>query len=365
MRFVLLVCCLGLMIPAAGSAWAQPQVQDMDGAINHGETVTILGTDFGAKSPAAPMRYDNFEDGTPGGALKPMDEGGWYTFEYTGVRPTYSQGRQRVPGEMSVIQDYSVSSNQTIGLKYMDVDTLYVSGWTYRDDFDGTAMSSENVKFWGNFTHAEPGDVFTNPQCRYDAYWATNSGHLYVNVENSGDPMARGDYAGPRAYLNEWFRLERYIAIGNPGEPNGSSWCAYNGDRFSEISGIFRHTNLSYNYWLIGQYFRKRPSSDQSLPEASVKTYWGELYVDNTRARIEIGNNINFEACTHREIQVPETWNDGQITFQVNQGTFPMGEDLFLFVVDENDRPSVGFPVTMNSQVTVSGPGQPGPPVRD
>lgn len=344
---------------ASLTAYGQPDLRTVEGDITHQAVVVAGGQGFGFKSPAAPMRYDDFEDGTLGANLKSQDEGGWYTFEYSGYRPTYSQGRQRIPGEMCAIQDYSESANQTIGIKNADVDTLYFTGWTYRDDFDGTAMYSENVKFWGNFTQMLPGDIPANPQCRYDAYWATNSGHLYVNVENYGDPAARGVYAGPRAYLDEWFRLEGYMAIGDPGQPNGVTWRAYNGEKFAEIEGIFHNSEQTYNYWIIGQYFRKNPDTDRSLPVASVKTYWGELYVDNTLARVELGNAPAFDDCTHREIQIPVTWSDNQVSFTVNSGSFDDGEELYLFVVDADGSASAGYPVTMGGTAVSDLPGVP------
>ncbi len=361
MRFAVCLFCL-MVTFGVSQVIAQPEILDIDGSINHGETVSLVGDDLGFKSPAAPLRYDDFEDGTIATRLRAQDDGGWYTFEHSGTRPSYSQGMQRIPGEMCALQDYSDSYNQTIGLKYLDVDTLYVSGWTYRDDFDGTASYSENVKFWGNFTHMEGGTA-SAPQNRYDAYWSNNSGHLYVSVE-SGTNGADGQYAGARSYLDEWFRLERWMAIGNPGEPNGVTWASHNGNKFAEIAGVFHNTSTTYNYWLIGQYFRKNPYSNPELPTASVKTYWGELYVDNTLARVEIGNNEDFESCTHREIQIPEKWENNMIDFRINQGTFAQGEELFLFVIDASGAPSVGFPIVMNSEVVMEGPGIPSVPQR-
>ena len=93
-----------------------------------------------------------------------------------------------------------------------------------------------------------------------------------------------------------------------------------------------------------------------------MKTYWGELYIDNTLARIEIGNNSDFESCTHREIQIPVSWEDGGISFKVNQGSFALGENLFLFVVDAANSASEGIPIEVGSQGAVNGPGQPGIP---
>ena len=358
MRLVGFLFSLTACACLAGMSWAQPEIQNLNGDISHGETVVIYGQEFGVKDPAPPLRYDNFEDGELGTRLKGQDEGGWYTYTGSGLHAHYSQDRQRVPGEQCALQDYTLTSNKTIGLQYVDVDTLYMSGWTYRDDFNGTATYSENTKLWGNLCRYN--GSYQYPQIRYDAYWNYDDvGHLYVANENQ---ETWGSYFGGREYLDEWFRMEGYTAIGNPGEPNGVAWRSYNGDVFAEISGVFHETEATYNYWMIGQYFRRVPVIFDDLPTALLKVYWGELYVDNTLARIEIGDDPVFASCSHREIQIPETWDGGEASFTVNQGTFEQDADLYLFLVDSSGTPSEGFPITMNSQVAPNVPGKPGRP---
>lgn len=352
---------LGVLL-LAGPALAQddPRITGADGNFDHGQPVTITGEFFGTKFPAAPLRYDNFENGTVGQRLPSQGEGGWYTVEQGGSVARYSQDMQRVPGEMVALQDYSTAANQTIGLRDIDVDTLYVSGYTYRDDYNGTAMYSENVKFWGNFTARDNGSSIF-PQSRLDAYWSRGSGHLYALDENGRHAGDEG--TGARAYLDEWFRLERYMAIGDPGTPTGITWAAYNGNKFAELTGTFWNGGSPYEYWLIGQYFRKDPYDDPNLPVPHVRVYWSELYVDNTLARIEIGNDPVFENCTHREIQIPTDWSPESATFVTNHGTFTEGQNLWLFVVDRLGNASVGAPITLGEGAEILGPGRPGRPV--
>lgn len=347
---VLFVISIGF----AGIASAEPQIQAVAGAIPNGSNVTISGFDFLQKAPAAPLRYFNFENGENGVRLPDQSSGGWYTVGMNGSYPRYSQDRQRIPGEVCALQDYSDASNQTIGLRDIDVDTLYVSGWTYRDDYNGTAMYCQNVKFWGNFTARDNG-TSTFPQNRLDTYWSGGSGHLYCLDEN-GQSMANIG-TGTREYLDEWFRLERYMAIGDPSGDNGITWASYNLDRFAELNGTFYNGGSAYEYWLIGQYFRKEPFNDPDLPEPHVRVYWSELYVDNTLARVEIGDQQDWDACTHREIQIPVAWQDGQITITGNWGTFAAGSQVYLFVVDRTGQHSVGFSATLGA-----GSGDLGPP---
>ena len=67
-----------------------------------------------------------------------------------------------------------------------------------------------------------------------------------------------------------------------------------------------------------------------------------EIYVDVTRARVEIGDAATFGAFTHREAQIPTAWSDGSVTFTVNQGSFADGSTAYLFVVDDTGAASAG-----------------------
>jgi len=126
-------------------------------------------------------------------------------------------------------------------------------------------------------------------------------------------------------------------------------------DRFGEIRGDF-YSQGSYDYWKLGHYYRTSDGGD-------LKVYFGEIYVDNTLARVEIGNAPVFGDCTHREIQIPVSWDSNNITFTGNQGTFQDGEQVYLFVVNEFDVASAGFPVTLGDGSPIEGPGMPGQPV--
>ena len=40
-----------------------------------------------------------------------------------------------------------------------------------------------------------------------------------------------------------------------------------------------------------------------STSSPGLTSYFSEVYIDNTQARVEIGNASNWDACTHREIK--------------------------------------------------------------
>jgi hypothetical protein len=77
--------------------------------------------------------------------------------------------------------------------------------------------------------------------------------------------------------------------------------------------------------------------------------YIDDAYHDTSWARVEIGNAPAYNACTHREIQIPSAWSDGSVTFKVNKGSFAQiePEQAFLFVVNPDGVNSAGYPVVI------------------
>jgi hypothetical protein len=344
------------LVLLVADAQAAPDITRVLGPVKDGLPATVEGRGFGQKVPAAPLRYDNFENGTIGQPLTSQASGGWSTWNVGGgVGPIYNGDRTRVPGEKVVLQDYSIGYNKGIALWDIDARHFYMSGWCYRDDYAGNAMTCNNQKLWGNFGHLE-NEVYA-PQSRLDTYWSNGSGHIYSSAQDGS--TTQNVWVGSLPYLNQWFRMERFMHQGTPGGSDGFTWARANLQEVARApaSGtgmLVEAGDAEYNYWVLGHFFRKEDG-------ANLRVYWGELYVDTTLARVEIGDAMNWDDCTHREIQIPSAWSDGAVTFTVNQGTFPIGSQVFVFVVDETGAPSLGAPVTL---AVADGPGVPGTPYR-
>ncbi|RJG37347.1 fibronectin type III domain-containing protein [Motilimonas pumila] len=71
-------------------------------------------------------------------------------------------------------------------------------------------------------------------------------------------------------------------------------------------------------------------------------------YVDFTQARIELGNAPTFAESNHREIQPSSSWQSDQVSFTFNQGSFQPGEQVYLYLVDQNGEVNrEGLPVRL------------------
>jgi hypothetical protein len=74
----------------------------------------------------------------------------------------------------------------------------------------------------------------------------------------------------------------------------------------------------------------------------NAKDYIDDVYMDDTWARVMIGNAPTFDSCTHREPLIPTAWSNTSITVYFNQGSFPNGSKVYLFVIDSNGNASPG-----------------------
>src|SRR4051794_17916707 len=79
MKWVQLSCFLVIFLiitnlalifaPPVVGASSAPSIGAVAGVLQHGASVTISGTGFGTKTPAAPLKYDDFDRGINGTVL--------------------------------------------------------------------------------------------------------------------------------------------------------------------------------------------------------------------------------------------------------------------------------------------------------
>lgn len=343
--------CLALEF-VAGGALATPSITRVEGTITQGQILVIHGTGFGPKAQAAPLRWDDFQDGVAGDRLLDRDQPGgsvWDLQDSADRRPAYSTAQQRVPNDIVVLQDFSESNNKSIGVLNYPSSRWYVSFWTYRDDYAGTAMRCTNTKLYGIFTGSNWNGY---PQGRWDEYWFNNTGHMNLTDCNTGTAANRWHAINPN--FGRWFRVERYLDMGTALTADGyhAGWIDLH--LVNELSGVFRPAGCETSMMgdmMVGFYFRTEDGSG-----ALLRQYISEMYVDTTPARVELGDAPDWASCHYREIQVPVAWSDSDISVTLNTGIFANDAQIFLFVVDDSRSVSTGFLVT---------PGQTGNPIQD
>ena len=71
------------------SSYTQPSISGVSGTVFNGSSITISGSAFGTVPQAAPLVWDNFENGTNGVALKGVN--GWSAYK-DGAGALYNDG---------------------------------------------------------------------------------------------------------------------------------------------------------------------------------------------------------------------------------------------------------------------------------
>lgn len=64
--------------------------------------------------------------------------------------------------------------------------------------------------------------------------------------------------------------------------------------------------------------------------------YYDSLYVDDTWHRVVICPESTWEERGNCEIQIPTSWNDNQVTVQLNLGGLYSNDSVYLYVVDDD-----------------------------
>lgn len=322
-----------LLLLFSGSVAAQ-SISGVSGTLNHGASITVSGSSFGTRPTQSPIRWDNFEAGTIGAGIT-----GWTTTStQAGKGPRYAAvSRPGTPGSKSAWQEFgSGNYNSGIALTNTPSRKFYVSGWVYGN----VSGISRNVKLV-SFRGAD----FADPEGRFDQYPVHSNGQIYT-ADCSGN-KTMGNYSVGGTLIIEdgnWHRLEVWIDLGTPNGGNGNyhiwkdfvTWG-------TPLSGTAITSDCQFAEAWVQHYF----STDTNNPSANY--YWDELYIDTTRARVEIGNASTWAASTHREIQPVSAWSASSVTFTLNRGSFSPGASAWLFVVTDSGAVSAGYPITLGA----------------
>jgi len=138
----------------------------------------------------------------------------------------------------------------------------------------------------------------------------------------------------------------------------GANWSTYweqtgdAGETWGTVNRYHDGTNR-WRWWTFINYWGNIKVGDGTKE----KVYIDDPYIQvGTQARIEIGDNVTWVNCTHREIQIPTAWSSSSITATVNQGSFKNGDSAYLFVVDGDGNASNGHPITIGGNAPPSPP---------
>ncbi len=325
-----IICVLLSMLLALPSAFADPQISNVEGSVADSVSITITGTDFSTKVPAAPVMWEDVETGS--------FNSNWSTTHQLYVDNDYNRhGGSFFHAE----NDYSQHTYGFFTLRQTS-SRWFIQYWFNLDETwewgYGANSKMSNIKFMRFWEDGGNNNVVSV----YHSYAGDNAQAGVEGIAQSGG----GYFNDPLPHditQNVWhcqqFEFGENSALG---ASDGVFRIWYDGHLGCDFSNIMtrnaEHPNLKYPF-VVGWF------SSWGTTATPVYVFLDDIYLDNTWARVEIGDNATYEACTHREIQIPTEWSPTQIKVTVNQGSFGY-EDAYLFVVDSDGTPSTGVPVT-------------------
>jgi len=308
---------------------ATPSINSISGTFSGGETVTISGSGFGSKSPAAPLIWDDFEDGAIDTSTTALDRDDW---------DSIGSGWDDVDNTVKHAGTYSAKGdagagncNACINGSYGDGVKVYVYLWRRY-----ASTVSCNQKFFRMY----PSETYPN--------WAWSWHNDGITIVEPNVWTTHGCCGSPpegNTWYNEEFELQ--MSSGSA-QADGIGRYYSNCTKESEFTDVVTR-NGSYPDQFTRLYI-------DNYGEQTGYVWEDDIYIDTTWSRVMVGDNATFTSCTHREIQIPSVWADGEITITFNQGSFSTDDTAYVFVVDSNGDTCSG---ACGEEITIGGTSSP------
>ena len=354
-------CLLIISIFLPAIVFAAPSIISVSGD----DTIIITGSGFGTKSHAAPLFFDDFEDGTAGQLLPDNANGYWTALgssdggQYSNVIDDSLTGGTAYSGNLAAYNRFKVGATgttedlETSYHTFTATDKVYVSFY-FRDEAvtndDGrTVVKAGRVTSNYDTTnhYNGPGVVAFSPGGPLGSYWNTTfsydngSGATQVtdNQQTHSDPFKH-------IYDPEtWHRFEVYEELSDAGVANGTIWFAAN-HYVTWDSGSEMTRDSGYSFQMYGVTLGLMVAGLVNGSDTDYRAWVDDVYVDDTRQRVELANASTWSSVTKSEVQLPTAWSDTSITITRRIPGYSGGETVYLYVFDaDGNHNSTGYAI--------------------
>lgn len=328
----LLLLILSLVIPSNSHA----QVSSVQGTVSDGSTLTIVGSGF-RTGDNTPLVWDNFQSGTAGSPLKSSPQIGSWTPDSRPV-PVYST-TQSHSGSQSCYAAFDANNQWSNFLVNLPLaDRFYQSFW-YRWSTAGSNGQLKLMQVHGNSGQGDfaPG-VMTGSSTT--GWWFT-----YITTESgANDINTRVNYPffpGP----GTWHHFEMILQKSSGGNtPDGRViiWID-NKEVYRKTNAVTREQSTSN--WQEISFFHGVTNMG-----TNTDIFLDDAYLNDSWARVIIGDSPTYANITHSETQVVTQWSDTSIKVTLNKGSFSSFTNTYLYVIDQDGNVnSGGFPLSQTS----------------
>lgn len=334
---------------------AAPFINSTVGVISSGENLNISGGEFGFKNMPSPIKWDDFEVGTNGVSLRSVQPE-WVRYDNDNEGSFYSDNDSHSQ-RLSVVNDFSALLQKGFATNYYQfskADEVYVSYWWKVANIgvgDGAILKQTRIN---SSVSAGGGGVYHGQGSTSYGSQPPESYSLFTIYDNGATVTDENCCKIIFDNYNTWVRIDAYKKLSTPGMPDGIIQTNIIG-----VDEYFSDTEMTRAFGYSFQLDTVLLGLMDGGHLGSFEVYLDDIYIDNTRARVEIGDTAFWGNNTHREVQIPTTWSSDSITVTINQGSFNNGDTAYLFVVDENGEVNTnGYPITIGESESDTTPPQ-------
>ena len=313
-------------------------ISGLSGSVEHDSSVIISGSSFGSKGTpaAAPVKYDDFESGTDGNDLS-----GWSFSKSGGINPHYEDddflrdsssmsAECEFPGSV-YLSSFGLSTGSTRFHKvYIDFYYLY----------DPASPPSRNHKLFRFYADGNQG----MPDRYLQVFCSMEQGFI-IETDGGGTSKWTNDWTIGDA-VDTWNHFQFYFEANTDNNTDGITQCWIEENLERDETDWKHYNSATQDMWngiWFGNYLGHDAAGGCDASPGQSNTFWDNVYIDSTRARVEIGNEYDYESCNHREIQIPSAWSGTSITVTMNTGSFATNDSIYFFAVDQDGNISDGF----------------------
>lgn len=361
MKKYIIILLVLLFIPSV--SFSAPSISSVSGTMTNGSTVTITGTGF---EPSAtndtPFAYSDMENNS----LAARIGTNWTDYGYpSGHTLSVSSAHNRhANSSYNAIGTFD-TANQFIAFRQESASSAkwYAQYWVYVDSaFTFASGNIKLIRFW----------ISSDNNLRIQA--PINNADIVVE----GRDTSHGGYSsncssgGWTPVITGTQTVDQVLGHACGGEvlPGSVGWHNYTSDikdgswhlmQFEMgtshlkwwfdgkliLSSTTINTTGNYEPYHIGWY-------RDSTSDGTGSVYFDDVYIDNTWARVEIGNASTYNACTVREIQPPVSRTSTEVQITLNAGSLDFTDETseYLYLVDSDGTVSSGYEITSGGDST-------------
>jgi hypothetical protein len=347
------ISLLVLISVCPAALWAAPTISNVTGTFEDAGSVTITGTGYGTKSPAAPLRWAPFNTNSQASSL--------------GVATTWNQIQNLVwdadegYGSTPGLKGTAISGDGALGTLRVDSSSPYWNAANqkfyrfYREkknfiayDHDNITGDDHNFKTWRIWPSGSSG----YPNATVGDY----AGRIFV--EQTGCAGDSGGWTGkPISNSTSWVAKEMFFEA-------SSASCVKDGSLRERHNGVDKYTKaittqkdsptVNWQSHFVVHAVAANVGSKWTDPAwTSALNMWvDDVYVDTTWQRVMIGDKPNFADCRKLGFVIPSAWSATSITgtLQFPAGDFPDGATAYVFAFDTSNDTNTGYAIEISGE---------------